>query len=58
MKRIGIAAALLVALGLASGCSSKPATSTPAPPTNGGSPKSGETKSNVGKGGLENPPPP
>lgn len=57
MTRMGIVAGLIVCFGLATGCSNnKPASSAPAP--GGGAPKSGETKSNIGKGGVENPPPP
>jgi hypothetical protein len=55
-RMIWIAASMLVVVGLAAGCSGSSTTSKPAA-TNSGAPKN-ENKTNVGKGGLENPPPP
>jgi hypothetical protein len=57
-RMIWIAASILIVVGLAAGCSGSSTTSKPATTgTNSGAPKN-ETKTNVGKGGLENPPPP
>jgi hypothetical protein len=56
--RTWIAAGLVLIVGLAAGCSNNSSTSAPKAGTSGTPPKGGETKTNVGKGGLENPPPP
>jgi len=53
-----IAASLVLMAGLAAGCSNSASSSAPKAGTNAGPPKGGETKTNVGQGGVENPPPP
>jgi hypothetical protein len=54
-----IAASLVLIVGIAAGCSNSSSSSMPKASTTGtGTPKGGESKSNVGKGGVENPPPP
>jgi hypothetical protein len=54
-----IAASLVLIVGLVAGCSNSSSTSMPKVSTSGaGTPKGGETKTNIGKGGIENPPPP
>ena len=54
-----IAASLVLIVGFAAGCSNSSSTSVPkAGSTGAGPPKSGETKTNVGQSGVENPPPP
>ena len=60
MKRtILFAASTALVVGLAVGCSGNSSSSANkvGTPSNG-PPKAGESKGNVGKGGIENPPPP
>jgi hypothetical protein len=52
-----IAASLVLIVGFAAGCSNSSSTSAPKPASTG-APMGGESKTNVGKGGIENPPPP
>jgi hypothetical protein len=59
MKRTKwIAAALVLAVSLAAGCSNSSTNSKPTTAAPAGPPKGGESNTNAGKGGLENPPPP
>jgi hypothetical protein len=54
-----IAASLVLIVGCAAGCSNSSSTSAPKPGSTGAvPPKGGESKTNIGQGGVENPPPP